>query len=85
MSEDVMEIELARDMIRTAFRSASELQDFLAVLKKRCGPEEYRDYSRGIAAAMDAIGVALTNKALAAYPQLSAEVDSSLTSDGRYR
>jgi hypothetical protein len=85
VSEEVMDIELARDMIRTAFRSGSELQDLLEVIKKRCSPDEYNDYSRGIVAALDAIGVALINKALAAYPHLSAEVDSSLISHGHYR
>jgi hypothetical protein len=85
VNEEVMDVELARDMIRTAFRSGSELQDLLKVLKNRCSAEEYSDYSRGIAAAMDAIGVALINKALAAHPQLSAEVDASLASHGHYR
>jgi hypothetical protein len=80
-----MDIELARDMIQAAFRSGSELQNLLGVLKERCSPEEYKDYSRGIATAMDAIGVALINKALAAHPELSAEVDASIASHGRYK
>jgi hypothetical protein len=80
-----MDIELARDIIRAAFRSGSELQDLLSVLKKRCSPEEYKVYSRGIATVLDAIGVALINKALAAYPELNAEVDASMTKHGRYR
>jgi hypothetical protein len=80
-----MNVDLARDMIRAAFRSSSELQDFLGVLRQRCGPEEYKDYSRGIAAAIDAIGVALINKALAAHPELNAEVEASIARHGRYR
>ena len=80
-----MDIELARDMIRAAFRSSSELQSFLRVLKQRCSPEQYKDYSRGIAAAIDAIGVALTNKALAAHPELNAEVEESIARHGQYR
>jgi hypothetical protein len=80
-----MDVDLARDMIKTAFRSSSELQDFLGALKQRCSPEEYKDYSRGIAAAIDAIGVALINKALAAHPELSAEVEASIARHGQYR
>jgi hypothetical protein len=80
-----MNVDLARDMIKTAFRSSSELQEFLGVLKQRCSPEEYRDYSRGIAAAIDAIGVALINKALAAHPELNAEVEASIARRGQYR
>jgi hypothetical protein len=80
-----MNVDLARDMIKTAFRSSSELQDFLGVLKQRCSPEEYKDYSPGIASAIDAIGVALINKALAAHPELDAEVEASIAMHGRYR
>jgi hypothetical protein len=47
--------------------------------------EEYKDYSRGIAAAIDAIGVALINKALAAHPELNAEVEASIAKHGQYR
>jgi hypothetical protein len=80
-----MNVDLARDMIKTAFRSSSELQDFLGVLKRRCSAEEYKNYSRGIAAAIDAIGVALINKALAAHPELNAEVEASIVRHGQYR
>ena len=80
-----MDIDLARDMIRTAFRSSSELQELLGTLKEKCSSEEFKDYARGIAGAMDAIGVALTNKALSAYPELHAEVDASIEKYGRYR
>jgi hypothetical protein len=80
-----MDVDLARDMIRTAFRSSSELQNFLGVLKQRCSPEQYSDYARGIAAAIDAIGVALINKALAAHPELNAEVEAAIAAHGRYR
>jgi hypothetical protein len=80
-----MDIELARDMVRAAFRSSSELQNLLETLKARCSAEEYKDYSRGIATAMDAIGVALINKALAAHPELNAEVDAIVRTHGRYR
>jgi hypothetical protein len=80
-----MDVDLARDMIRTAFRSSSELQNFLEVLKQRCSPEQYKDYSRGIASAIDAIGVALINTALAAHPELNAEVEASIAMHGRYR
>jgi hypothetical protein len=72
-------------MIKTAFRSSSELQQFLGILKQRCSPEEYKDYSRGIAAAIDAIGVALINKALAAHPELNVEVEASIARHGKYR
>jgi hypothetical protein len=79
-----MDIELARDVVRAAFRASSELQVLLGVLKERCRPEEYRDYARGIATAMDAIGVGLINKTLAEHPELQSEIDESIAKHGRY-
>jgi len=79
-----MDIELARDVVRTAFRSSAELQTLLPVLKQRCGAEEYKDYVLGIAAALDAIGVGLTNKAIAAHPGLAGEIESSLAKHGHF-
>ena len=79
-----MDIETARDVVRAAFRSSSELQKLLSTLKGRCRPDEYQDYARNIAAAIDAIDVSLINKALAEHPELSAEIDTSIAKDGRY-
>ena len=79
-----MDIDLAREVIRTAFRSGAELQTLLPVLKQRCSAEEYKSYALGIAAAIDAIGVELTNKALAAHPGLAAEIESSVGQHGRF-
>lgn len=79
-----MDIEMAREVVRAAFRSGSELERLLRPLKERCTSDEYRDYARGIAVAIDAIGVQLINKAIAAYPELSSEIDASITNHGRY-
>jgi len=79
-----MDIETARDVVRAAFRSSSELRKLLMTLKERCRAEEYQDYARNIAAAIDAIGVSLTNKALAEHPELSSEIETSIAKDGRY-
>ena len=79
-----MEIEVARDVVRAAFRSSSELQQMLAFLKGRCRPEEYQVYARNIAAAIDAIGVSLINKTLAEHPELKSEIEASIAKTGRY-
>ena len=79
-----MDIELAREIVRTAFRSSAELQALLPVLKRRCGDEEYRSYALGIAAAIDAIGVGLTNKALAEHPGLASEIEATLEKQSRF-
>lgn len=80
-----MDIDLARNLVAAAFRISSDLQQLLPAIKGRCSEEEYSDLARGIAQAIDSIGVALTNKALAAHPELTAEIDSKIASDGRYR
>jgi len=79
-----MDIEMAREVVRAAFRSGSELERLLRPLKERCTPDEYRDYARGIAAAIDAVGVHLIKKAIAAYPQLNSEIEASIARHGRF-
>ena len=79
-----MDIELARQVVRTAFSSSGQLQTLLPVLKERCSAEEYRDYAMGIAAAIDAIGTGLTNKAIAAHPGLAGEIESSIAQRGNF-
>jgi hypothetical protein len=79
-----MDIDMARDVLRAAFRSSSELQSLLGPLKQRCNADEYTDYARGIAAAVDAIGVGLIKKATAAYPELTEEIEASIAKHGRF-
>jgi hypothetical protein len=80
-----MDIEMARQVIKVAFRTCSELQELLPLLKERCGADEYKDYALGIAAAIDAIGVSLTNKALAAHPELVEEIEAKVTRYGSFK
>ncbi len=78
-----MDKNLARHVIRVAFRNARDLQDLLTLLKEQCSPDEYRSYASGIAAAIDSINVALTNKALSSWPDLASEIDADLAKYGR--
>lgn len=80
----LMDVEMAREVVRAAFRSSSELQELLRQLKPRCSPDEYQDYARGIAAAVDAIGVGLIGKAIAAHPELNSEIEASIAKHGRF-
>lgn len=79
-----MDIDTAREVVRAAFRGSSELQRLIGPLKERCSPDEYRDYARGVAVAIDAIGVNLINKAIAAYPELNSEIETSIARHGRF-
>ncbi len=78
-----MDQKTAREVLRAAFRSGRELQNLLVVLKTQCGAEEYKGYARGIATAIDGIGVALTNKVLVAYPELADEIEANLKRSDR--
>jgi hypothetical protein len=73
---------VARQMLRAAFGAGAELQGLLGVLKKECTADEYQSYARGIAAAIDGITVAVTNKVLAAHPDLANEIESNLKRSG---
>jgi hypothetical protein len=79
-----VDIELARNVIRAAFRSSAELQALLDHLKSQCSAAEYDTYATGIATAIDTIGVALISKTLTAHPELKAEIEASISKHGRY-
>jgi hypothetical protein len=75
--------EQAWRVVQVAFRSASELQELIGPLKQHCTAEEYRNYSRGIAASIDAINVQLLERVLSAHPELRAKIESDLARFGR--
>lgn len=79
-----MDIELARNLVRSAFRVSADLQTLLPAIKASCSDEEYRELARGVAEAIDSVWQALAAKALAAHPELEAEIDAKIARDGRY-
>jgi hypothetical protein len=63
-----MDKNLAREIIRAAFRSGAELEGLIGVLKARCPPDDYKLFLRQVAMAIDGIHVALTDKAVERFP-----------------
>lgn len=78
-----MDKNIAREVVRAAFRSGSELENLLGLLKERCSAEDYKIYARQVARAIDGINVALLNKVLAQFPELKAEIEANLHRTGR--
>jgi hypothetical protein len=79
-----MDIDLARHIVRVNFRCSRELQDLMHLLKEQLPEIEYKKHAHGIAAAIAAIGDALTNKAIAAHPKLEREIEASIAKFDRY-
>ena len=69
-----MDKEVAREVVRAAFRSGAELQKLLRLLKERCSPEDYKDYAKQVTMAIDDIDSALLDKVLAQFPELQDEI-----------
>jgi len=78
-----MQIELARYITRSAFRSVAELQNVLPLLQDHASRAEYETYRQAIAKAIGTIGDEITNRVLADNPGLSAEIESSIATYGR--
>ncbi len=78
-----MDTELARHVIRAAFRSGRELETLLGLLKGHCTAAEYKTYSRAVATAMDSIHRELTDRVASSHPKLKAEIESSIKKYGR--
>lgn len=78
-----MDKDLAREVIRTAYRSGNELGALVGVLKARCNAEDYQYFARQVAMAIDGIHVALVDKVLSRYPDLEAEMQANLARTGK--
>jgi hypothetical protein len=78
-----MDKDVARYIIRAAFRCSGELEELLPVLKARCSPDEYKAFALEIAKIIDDVGVALINRMLSLYPDLEAEIEANLARSGR--
>jgi hypothetical protein len=78
-----MDKNVAREIIRAVFRSESELETLLSVLKTRCSTDDYKIYAHQVSTAIDGINVALLNKVLSRFPELQAEIESNLARTGR--
>ena len=79
-----MDIDTARFTIRPAFRISGDLQALLPSLKQRCDAGEYREYAMAIANAIDAVHVALLNRAIKRFPELEHEIEKQISAHGRY-
>lgn len=78
------DIDLARHLLRVDFRCARELQDTLQLLKDQLPTQAFQVYADDIASAMAGIGRALSNRAIAEYPELEGEIDACLAKYTRY-
>lgn len=79
-----MDIDVARYAARQSFKIARQLQDTLLVLKEKCDADEYKRCAVDIAMAVDAVSVALLNRAIQFHPNLEQEIDAQISAHGRY-
>jgi hypothetical protein len=77
-----MDSEHAWRVVQVAFKASAELQELLHFLKQHCTAEDYKGYSRGVAASIDAINVQLLDRALTAHPKLRTKIESDLARFG---
>jgi hypothetical protein len=75
--------DLARQIVRTAFRSGSELEGLIGLLKAGCDPIEYKYFGQQIAMAIDGIHVALVDTVLTRFPELEKEMEANLARTGK--
>jgi hypothetical protein len=79
-----MDADVARHVVRVAFRSARELESLLGLLKSNCSPDEYQTYAKAIATAIASIHLEVLNRVTASQPGLEAEIDADIKKHGRY-
>ena len=79
-----MNIDLARHVVRAAFRSSGELSNLLPLLKEHLDASEYQRYAKAIAAAIAAAQLEILNTITADHPGLEAEIEAQISNYDRY-
>ena len=79
-----MNIDLARHVVRAAFRSSRELSSLLPLLKEHLDANEYQRYARAIASAIAATQLEVVNAVTADHPALETEIEAQMSKYDRY-
>jgi Zn-finger domain-containing protein len=79
-----VDLDLARHVVRNAYRSVSELGQLIDLLREHCSDEEYATYLRAIATASASIQLELVNRLTSAHPCLEEEIEAGIAKYGRY-
>lgn len=79
-----MDINMARHVIRTCFRSGRELETLLDLLKEHCDAQEYKSYATAIATAIASIHVEVVNRITDSHPGLEDEMEAVISKYGLY-
>ena len=79
-----MDIDMARDIARAAFRSTRELGALVPILKDRLEPREFDSYAKAIASAIAGIQLDIVNRLIAEHPALEAEIETAINRTGQY-
>jgi hypothetical protein len=82
--ELIVDIDVARHVIRIAFRASGELQSLFSLLKAHCNPDEYESFAKAIATAIASINLEVMDRAIATHPDLESEIEASIAKHERY-
>lgn len=78
-----MNKDVAREIIRASYRSGSELERLIPLLKKQCTADEFKHLVRQVAMAIDHINTALIDDVIERFPELEAEIEANIARTGR--
>jgi hypothetical protein len=77
-----MQKPVAKHIVRSAYRSAAQLQEILAFAKLHCGAAEYPVVRKSVATAIMVINEEVVDKILKKHPALKREIEDSITKFG---
>jgi hypothetical protein len=78
-----MDIDMARNVARAAFRSTRELGALVPLLKEKPEPREYETYSKAIASAIADVQLGILNRLIAEHPALETEIEEAIHRTGQ--
>ncbi|MCK4840357.1 MAG: hypothetical protein KAT04_00580 [Methylococcales bacterium] len=78
-----MDKELAEYAVKVAFKSESDLNDLIPLLKEHCSENEYKKLAIAIATVASTINTEILNHIYDAHPEIRDDVDRKINEYGR--
>jgi hypothetical protein len=78
----IMQKQIAKHIVTSALRAASQLNQILPFAQTYCDSSEYQKLLASTATAIDCINLHIVDDILAAHPDLKQEIDDSIANHG---
>lgn len=78
-----MDKEVAKHIVYVAFKSESNLNELVPLLKEHCSDTEYKKFLKGIAKVSSCISAEIINLVYKDFPEIKSDLDEKINKYGK--